>query len=353
MLNENNLCSLQLEYGEDFLSETCVTYPRRTYDFGNFFERSLTLTCSLAAEMILFECEPMKFEFVRVSEKIHSGGGKIKFVPVATTDGFAERMLEIQVAMISILQERTLTIDQRLIVLGFFLDKLEELTDIKKAPTAEEGDALTKDLIRLIEAYESKNFLIQQVPRMLASVSFDPRKFIMMVLKIIEAVYGGEETTLAPSGKRFMDAVVDILQIMPDEKGRVLIAKIADNYECLAAEREKFLASRSTFLENYLVNELFMNCYPWRFGESITVNYGVFVTIYKIFELILFAATLKGLDDKNDLLKIVEWYVTPVDHSKEFNEKIFEQIRAAKDIFTLAESLLCSESFLDTKKAVL
>ena len=52
MLNENHLCKIQLEYGEDFLSETCVTYPRRTSDFGYFFERSLTLTCSVAAEMI-------------------------------------------------------------------------------------------------------------------------------------------------------------------------------------------------------------------------------------------------------------------------------------------------------------
>ena len=346
MLTENNLCSLQLEYGEDFLSKTCITYPRRTSDFGYFFERALTLTCSVAAEMILFKREPMKFEFVRIPEKIHSAGGKMNFTPVSTAEGFAKHMLEIQIAMISILQERTLTIDQRLIVLGFFLDKLEELTDIKKVLTAEEVDALVNKLMRLIEAYESKSFLAEHVPRMLASVSFDTKKFIGLVLKIFESLYGG-------ANLKFMSMVGDALQIMPDENGRVSIAKIACNYEHLAAEREKFLARRSTFLKNYLVNELFINCYPWRFGKSITMNYAAFVTTYKIFELILFAVTLKGFDGKNDLLKFVGWYVTQVDHSKEFNEKFLKQIQAAKDIFTLAESLLCSESFLDTKKAVL
>lgn len=76
MLTESNLCSLQLKYGEDFLSTTCATYPRYTRDFGKFFERSLTLTCPVAAELILFQEEPMSFELVEVSKKIHSNGGK-------------------------------------------------------------------------------------------------------------------------------------------------------------------------------------------------------------------------------------------------------------------------------------
>lgn len=61
-LNEKNLCSLQLNYGENFLSLTCSTFPRFTRNFGKFFERSLSLACPVAAEMILFRDEPMAFE---------------------------------------------------------------------------------------------------------------------------------------------------------------------------------------------------------------------------------------------------------------------------------------------------
>ena len=332
-LTEDKLCRLQRDYGEEFLSSTCATYPRYTRDFGNFFERSLALSCYVAAEMILFEREPMKFEFVRVPEKIHSAGGKIGFAPVLTVEGFAERMLEIQVAMISILQERTLTIDQRLIVLGFFLDKLEELTDIKTALTEAETDVFVNNLMRLIGAYESKNFLSAQVPRMLASISFDARKFVGFALKIFESLYGGADVN-------FMSVVSDTLQIVPDENGRVSVSKIAANYESLAAEREKFLARCSTFLENYLVNELFMNCFPWRYVESITINYGVFVTSYKIFELILFAATLKGFDGRDDLLKLVDWYTLQTNHDGKIYEKFSRQVRLTGDIFSLTETLL-------------
>ena len=163
-LTDKNLCRLQLEYGEQFLSKTCATYPRRTFDFGKFFERSLTLSCPVAAKMILLRDAPLKFEFVELSEREHSHGGKIDIAPVCTTEGFAERMPEIQTAMISILQRRTLSIDGRLIVLGFFLDKLDEITS-----NTFDDDALTK----LIAAYESKEFLSRHVPPMLASMNFD------------------------------------------------------------------------------------------------------------------------------------------------------------------------------------
>lgn len=122
------MCGLQAEYGEKFLSIACATYPRKTHGVGKFFERSLTLTCPVAAEMILFAREPLKFEFVEVPEEIHSNGGKIEMpAPMKMSDVAVELMLENQVAMISILQERKLILDQRLIVLCFFADKLEEI----------------------------------------------------------------------------------------------------------------------------------------------------------------------------------------------------------------------------------
>lgn len=54
-LTDEKLCRIQLEYGENFLSTTCRTYPRVISFFGTFFERSLSLSCPVAAEMILFD----------------------------------------------------------------------------------------------------------------------------------------------------------------------------------------------------------------------------------------------------------------------------------------------------------
>ena len=352
MLTENNLCRLQKNYGEDFLSSTCATYPRYTRDFGKFFERSLTLTCPVAAELFLFQEEPMSFELVEVSEKIHSNGGKIASASVQSGKDFGEFMLEIQIAMISILQERTLSIDQRLIVLGFFLDRFEELHS-KKICTEEEAVNLIFELKQLIATYESKKFLREQIPSMLRIINFDAKKFIGLVLNLLEEFYGGKEAKLTREGGKFMDTVVDVLEIKPDENKLVSLSKIVAKYERLADARKIFQEKYSTFFENFLVNEIFMNVYPWRLEESISKNYAVFVTSYKIFELIMFSATMKGFSSKDDLLKIVDWFTAQSNHSKDFNRKIIEHFDSTDDIFPIMESLLDRQSFLDREKAVL
>ena len=320
-LNEKKLCRIQLTYGENFLPAVCMTYPRQIYNFKKFFEQSMTLTCSVAAEMILFPREPVKFELLRV---LRDDDAETACAEFQIPEKFLPHVIEIQAAMISILQERTLSIDGRLVVLGFFLDKLDEIS----ANELDE-DALTK----LIAAYESKKFLTEQVPRMLAYVSFDAKKFVGLVLKILETLYGGAET-------KYLRAVSDTLQIVPDDKGRVSLAKVAADYERLADARKRFRAQYATFLENYLVNEIFLNCYPWRFTETVTINYGMFVTTYKIFELILFAATQAGAVGKDDLLRLVDWYTVQTNHDGKFYQKISRQVRSAGDIFSLTETLL-------------
>ena len=68
-LDEDKLCRLQRELGEKFLSATCVTYPRYTRDFGRFFERVLTLSCPIAAEM----GGSRKNSFVRRQNRLGTG----------------------------------------------------------------------------------------------------------------------------------------------------------------------------------------------------------------------------------------------------------------------------------------
>ena len=52
-LNDNNLCDVYAELGEDALCVTCDQYPRYTCEFGNYRETGIALSCKTAAELIL------------------------------------------------------------------------------------------------------------------------------------------------------------------------------------------------------------------------------------------------------------------------------------------------------------
>ena len=305
-LTEKKLCRLQLEYGEDFLSLTCKTYPRVTTYFGKFFERSLALTCPVAAERILFQAAPMQFELVEVSEKVH-GGKRILINPVHLDEKTLQHAIEIQMAMISILQERTLSIDQRLIVLGFFLDRLDEIF------SAEVFDNVA--LTKLISAYESKSFLSEWVLRMLRAVRFDVEKFSTMMIDLSIKFFGKGS---------FSDA----------------ISKVTADKKFLVAFRKNFADKYTTLFEQFLVNELFLNCYPWRFEGHIIKNFGVFVIKYKIFELVILLATLENSIDKEEIILLAERFTSQFDHVEINQQRIFDYLQDKDDALNLMESLL-------------
>ncbi len=59
-LNRENLCDLYQELGEGALCRTCSMYPRHIEEFDGLRELSLSLSCPVAAKMILTCKEPLR-----------------------------------------------------------------------------------------------------------------------------------------------------------------------------------------------------------------------------------------------------------------------------------------------------
>lgn len=62
MLNDNNLCNVVLKLGPEYLSDTCVTYPRGFHQYGSVIEVYLSMSCP-AVVSTLMEKESIYFDF--------------------------------------------------------------------------------------------------------------------------------------------------------------------------------------------------------------------------------------------------------------------------------------------------
>ena len=335
-LTEDNWCSIQKEHGEEYLSETCVTYPRRTWSFKNFYERALTMTCPVVAAEVLVLPNPLKFEFVEVSQIMHNNLGRIipSFSPAPVE--LWKYIIKIQSAAIYILQERSLSIDQRLIVLGFFLDRLDEMID----------NYNLEEIEKLTEIYSSADFIKQYAPIFASSVKFDAQKFVKIIFETFEALYSGESSFLKKD-IRSVEAVFDALEITVDEDNKINTGLVAKKYMDFGEFRKVFVAKFATVFENFLVNEFFMNQYPWKFKGSITYNFGVFVTIYKMLELITMSVALSNLKkDKQPPINEIELtaeiiiFVNNIDHNNSYLNRISEHLSGKDDTAAIMQSLL-------------
>ena len=340
MLTEENYCMIQKKYGEDYLSSVCATYPRHTWRLGDFYERSLSLTCPVVGALVLMNPNSLAFEQVEVSEKVHSNQGRIIPQNPKVPPNLFKHMPAIQTAAISILQERTFTIDQRLIVVGFFLDKLDEF--IKEARFEEIDD--------LAAFYMSEDFLHEQALNLAHKVKFDEKEHMRIILETFETLYGGDSIFLKED-KKFVDAVVETLKISVGENEKVSLNEIAENYKKFESIREVFMNTFSAVFENYLVNEFFMHLQPFQFNGSIVNNYGFFLTIYKILELITMSVTVTNFR-KNpekrpplsliDLGALISVFANRIDHNRDYIVKIIDNLKAKgrDDMLSIMQSLL-------------
>ena len=80
-LDESNLCSIQKRFGEDYLPDTCQTFPRRRVDFDQINVKTLSLACPEAARLCLTKKNSME---INSDEK--QGNNFIKIIPSYLND---------------------------------------------------------------------------------------------------------------------------------------------------------------------------------------------------------------------------------------------------------------------------
>ncbi len=107
-LGADFLCKIQKAHGEIFLSAICSSYPRVTYKISDkIFQQSMTLTCPVAAKLILLRNDKIKF----IPTENYSARMIVDFTDRIDN---AENFLQLQSSAIEILQDRNFSINKRL-----------------------------------------------------------------------------------------------------------------------------------------------------------------------------------------------------------------------------------------------
>ena len=117
-LNDVNLCKLVLSLGEDKLCYTCHTYPRKKEVFGNIVFLWLSVSCPEVARQLLSKSEPLIPDLSDYEES-----------DIKEQENYDRKLFDIFVASyadcIGILQERSLSIGERITVCLLFIYQIE------------------------------------------------------------------------------------------------------------------------------------------------------------------------------------------------------------------------------------
>lgn len=313
-LSEEKLCTIQLKLGEEYLSTTCSTYPRITNKVNEIMEQSLTMSCPEAARLALLNPNKMEFDEIESSiNSYYSIGEVLSTTNQAVSNKPQKYFWELRIFTIQVLQNREYTVAERLIILGMFYRKAQVYVD----------QGRVEDLPQLIASYTviiEGNSLKEELAKV-------PVEYViqMALVKGIADVRFKQGI----ANQRYLDCFKELLETLNYDEGETVEA-VADRYkEAYRRYYEPFMSKHEYIYENYLVNHVFKNMFPFWEGYTLEENYMLMVIHYAMIKLHLIG--MAGFHKENfnldHVIKLIQSFAKTVEHNSAYLKQVFELLK--------------------------
>ncbi|AHK80710.1 hypothetical protein M911_10080 [Ectothiorhodospira haloalkaliphila] len=311
-LSEDRLCGLQQRLGADYLHDVCMLYPRLTNEIiGHPLERSLSLSCPLAAELALLDPDSMTFVEVDLDlqgrEMFHRAlnpyAGRDKRPALA-------HALALRQFTIRVLKTRDLPLWKRLVILGIFFDKVQQRLD------AGEVDRIPAEINQYTQMVVD-NSLSQSLDGIVEDATLPMKLAKEVMTQKISSSKSRDLMTL------FVQSLAGI-GFNSDDSDEVN----GQRYQQVCREAyEPFMASREYLLENYLVNHVFSNIFPMN-RQTPMDSFAMMAVQYAVIKMLLVGQAGLQRDNfaESHVVNVVQKFVKGVEHSPQFLDRVHDQL---------------------------
>jgi len=298
-LDEENYCIIYSKLGEEYLSNVCTSFPRIINKIDGCYEMCLEVACPEAARILLLKEEGI--EFVESEETLgkHIVSSDIDTKSKEFNNSPIKYFKEIRDLSIKIIKDRNFNLSQRLYILGDFIEKLEEELENK-----------FKNVPKFIKEYDinlaSDSYERNELGYVLQMDFFKKMVKFLNVFEQVDSLSFKEYTNQIITGFKF-DEGEDIY--IHSE----LYIKSFEDYT------ENYINKNSYIFENYLVNFIYHNLFPFSETESIFDGYIMLLMRYSFIRFYLVGKYLvnKNYSEEN-VVKFIQVFSKTIEHHKTY-----------------------------------
>ena len=288
---EGTLCYIQRSMGEDALSVTCKTYPRVALQIGNYQFRLLSMTCPVAAEQALFSSNAMELQQISCKKDTAAWALTAKF---CNAKNVFDDLAAVHIVMggLAILQNTSYTFEQRLVLLGIFLGRVEDCQQDVEAVAG------------LIDYYNSDTFQ-QEISNLWDNWQY-----------------------YSTAHQQFMKGIITVLK---QEKELLISSEhwqvMNDYYNNVSEERHHLVQERlGSVLERYWQHEWLFHVYPYSFSGGFLHNYFSYLIAYEMCQLVIHSTyALDNAWAERNILDVLGEFSKSFDHRRDFSKALVKE----------------------------
>lgn len=301
-LNDNLLCDIHGDIGEDNLCITCKRYPRVYNIVDGIYEKSGLPSCIEICTKAFLNKD--KMEFIEVEEDIDESSIEIRRIidseAFEGTDSLLQYFWDIRVNSINILQNRDFSIEERLNILKYFYKEIERFYNKQDFDSIEE----------VLERFNEGNIYL----KVLSGEKFSESNEFYLRLLDNELIKNIRSIRLKKCVKEYKNGVLkydDIVKYINENKNEFIS-----------------LNKYSYIFENYLVNQVFKDLIPFNKAENLILSIGVLINSYKIIKAYIIGISLnyENRINEQDIIRVIQSLSKDIEHNKGFKKLLEDNI---------------------------
>lgn len=316
-LSSKNLCNIQGQHGEGFLSQTCARYPRALVRFDGKTQKGLCMSCPEAARLVLLKSQllpapdrPRYSQFTLENEQ-NSGAASS-----------ADVIRSLRAFTLEVLQDRSYPIWQRLFLLGTVCRRSRELT-------AARADG---QISRLLAQHVTMIGDGRLRPH-LDGIPARPALQLGLIIQLIDRRF-----QLGQPQPRFAACVTNLLLTIGHSAAGTLLPESAERYQqAYLTSYVPFEQAHPSFMENYLVNYVFATGFPITASFDLVqrstdplLNYLLMTLHYRLLHSLLIgdAARIGAGFSMADAIRTVGAFARAIEHNVKYSDAIMSLVNS-------------------------
>ncbi|SFC47664.1 flagellin lysine-N-methylase [Clostridium uliginosum] len=322
-LDENNYCIIYSKVGEEYLSNVCTSFPRITNKIDGYYEMSLDVACPEAARILLLKKDGIEFKESEETLGKHILSSNLDTKSKEFKNSPIKYLKEIRDFSIKIIKNRKFDLSERIFILGDFLKELEGELDYNYNGVSKFINEYKINSINSSYKKDKLNYTFE--------VSFF-KKMIddLNVFKEVDSISFQEYTKELIAGFNFNE-------IKDMNKYSEVYKNGFDLYF------KKFINNNSYIFENYLVNFMYKNLFPFSETESVFDGYIMLLTRYSFIRFYLIGIFLFNKDtySPDSIARFIQVFSKTIEHHKTYLVDVLYYIKKNKlDNMEFAKKIL-------------
>ena len=309
-LNENKLCDIYNELGEEGLCYTCRQYPRYLEEFGSLREIGISLSCPEAARIILRDSKKAIFELSENDEEVNGYNDINARLYI--------ELMQCRKIIFDILQDRNLELNIRASLVLLFTKEIQDKIDENEIG----------DIKSVREKYIQKNFINEIVEKLEEYRNKEDYKYSNMqeyfnLFKNLKHINPNDPLGLDDAIRYFWQS---------EEDKEIYLAKNKDFNNYYEKSMYKFEHILVYFIFRYFMKAVF------DYDVSAKVKTAI-VSYLMIKELCIVRFTEEGELTNADIVDIAHMYSKDVEHLEENIESLAELFET-NEVFAVEEMIV-------------